>query len=412
MKKTIFAILALLTITMSTRAYDLTVGTSTNGTITFKVDGATVATANEGATVTICIAPQGGYITTEVSANAYTNWGHSRAQLIDMKEDLALNRVDANTYTFPMPRANVRVNADYAINIDAEAEETQNESIDVAGIKFNMVVVDGEAPTYDTMTGLTTIPVAIESIDVPAQPDATTGNPKEMTIIVPATVKIGDNVFVVKEIKADAFKSKEPTVIVTKVVLPETEIPLVIAEGAMNPDGNPISVMTPLALLDDYALMASLKDNFEARKVSADVTAPNKYWTFSSGVDCILPEGITVYKVYLDDTTPRIIALTDVELVLGNGIVGIKANNGVLIACDNDKGGNVYNIIANPGRQQSGTKPAITNAKNYEGNKMEPVIEAANYPATNYAVLKNNNFHSIKENGQKVKACKAVLKIK
>ena len=62
-----------------------------------------------------------------------------------------------------------------------------------------------------------------------------------------------------------------------------------------------------------------------------------------------------------------------------------------------------------PGGQESGTKPATTDAKSYESNCLVPTIEATNYEAGQYLILKNNEFHSIAANASKVKACKAVF---
>ena len=143
-------------------------------------------------------------------------------------------------------------------------------------------------------------------------------------------------------------------------------------------------------------------------KISATVTPANRYWTFSSGVDCVLPEGVTAYKVVWDAGTPRIIPLDESELTLKDGRRGIKANNGVLIA---GQKGNAYEIVASPGNQTSGTKPATTDANSYEGNCLEPVIEARNYDAGKILILKNNDFHTIKSSASKVKPCKAVLSL-
>ena len=192
------------------------------------------------------------------------------------------------------------------------------------------------------------------------------------------------------------------------MILPETEEPLVIEEDALKPDGNLLDVVTPLQLLDDYSLDTNLKDNFEANKISAYVTPVNKYWSFSSGVDCVLPAGVTAYIATWDAEfkTPRIVPLEEEQLKLKDGRRGIKANNGVLIAGEKD---NTYEIVASPGNQKSGTKPATEDADSYEGNCLVPTIEAKNYEAGKYLILKNNMFHTIKSNASKVKACKAVF---
>jgi len=228
---------------------------------------------------------------------------------------------------------------------------------------------------------------------------------------VPTEIVDGNVVYQVTEIKADAFKKAEgENTVVTKVILPETDEPLKIEEDALKPDGNLLDVVTPLSMLDDYALQESLKENFEAVKISAIVTAPNKYWTFSSGVDCILPDGVTAYIAEWDANAklPRIIALGEDDLKLSDGKLGIKANNGVLLA--SEKGGE-YEIVACPGNQESGSAVATGDANSYKGNCLTPVIVSRNYPADKTLILKDNEFHTIKSNLSMVKPCKAVFSL-
>ena len=221
--------------------------------------------------------------------------------------------------------------------------------------------------------------------------------------MAPST-QVGNNVFVVREIKADAFKTNDANVKVTKVILPDTKEPLTVEAGAMKPDGQPIDVQTPLALLDDYALMNAMKENYEANKVTAKATAPARFWTFSSGVDVLVPEGVTVYRAFNDNGNIRILPI---EMANASGI--IKANNGVLLSCDEMKGGKAYEFVANPSGPKSGTKPATTDACSYEGNSMVPTIVGKTYPTGRYYILKNNEFHTMSANGE-VPACKAANK--
>ena len=60
--------------------------------------------------------------------------------------------------------------------------------------------------------------------------------------------------------------------------------------------------------------------------------------------------------------SPRIVPLEEEQLKLKDGRRGIKANNGVLIAGEKD---NTYEIVASPGNQESGTKPATEDADIY-----------------------------------------------
>ena len=402
--KKIFSILALALAAMTASAeagFDLTVGKSEHGTITFKVGGnENATTAAEGAEVTVSIAPDGGYVVTEVSNEVYTSWGQANAPRradIDITNNVEMTKVDDNTYTFTMPRANVEVSIVYDIKIPTQADETQDETKKVADVQLNMEPAQGEAPTVDPTTGNTIIPVVIESIEVPATA------PKEIVVEVAAQTKVGNNVFVVREIKANAFKTDNANVKVTKVIMPETQEAIPVEAGAMSPNGTAIEVETPLALLDDYALMLSMKPNYEAKKVTAKATAPERFWTFSSGVDVVVPEGVTVYRAFNDNGAIRILPIDE-----ANQSKIILANNGVLLSCNSLTGGAVYTFVANPGNQQSGTKPATTDACSYEGNSMVPAIVATNYPTGQFYLLKGNKFHTMSANG-KVPACKAVF---
>ncbi len=302
--------------------------------------------------------------------------------------------------------------------VDVEATEAGDEEKAVDDVTMVMEVPEDAAEKVTTETRevinpetgakeeieVTVIPIVLGSISIPA-----TAETEEITVTVPNEIVEGNVVYKVTEIKANAFKKKEgDNAVVTKVILPDTEEPLVIEENALKPDGNLLDVVTPLQLLDDYSLDNNLKDNFEANKISAYVTPVNKYWSFSSGVDCVLPEGVTAYIATWDAEfkTPRIVPLEEEQLKLKDGRRGIKANNGVLIAGEKD---NTYEIVASPGNQESGTKPAIEDADSYEGNCLVPTIEAKNYEAGKYLILKNNTFHTIADNASKVKACKAVF---
>jgi len=386
-------------------SYQLTVGESEKGTVVFKVDGSAVQAAEEGTAVTMEITPQGGYVVKEVTNSLYTDWNSARAQAIDITTSVEMKLLSVMknaqgiytyTYSFAMPRANVEVNVTYDIEIPTPAEDKKDEE-KVTDVKLDMQPTEGEQPKHDQATGITTIPVSITGVEVPQ------GAPQEIVIEVAARTQVGNNVFEVREIKANAFKTNDANVKVTKVILPETEEPLTVEAGAMKPDGKPIDVQTPLALLDDYALMNAMKENYEAKKVTAKATSPARFWTFSSGVDVLVPEGVTVYRAFMQDGAIRTLPIDKAN---ASGI--ILANNGVLLSCNSMTGGAVYTFVANPGNQQSGTTPATTDANSYEGNSMVPTIVGTNYPTGRYLMMKGNEFHSMSANG-KVPACKAVF---
>ena len=399
--KKIFSILALTLVALTASAKsdvfnlkDATATADKHGQVTFLVNGTSTETAAEGQTVTVSIVPAGGYIVTSVSNLCTTSWGGARAASMDMLNSVEMTKVNDNTYTFTMPRADVDVTVVYDIEIPTPAEDSKDEEKEVTDVKMDMEPAG--APV--TVGEITIIPVSITGVEVPATA------PQEIVIKVDAQTQVGNNVFVVREIKADAFKTNDANVKVTKVILPNTEEALTVEAGAMKPDGKPIDVQTPLALLDDYALMNTMKENYEANKVSAKATAPERFWTFSSGVDVVVPEGVTVYRAFNDNGNIRILPIDE-----ANQSKIIKANNGVLLSCDEMKGGKAYEFVANPSGPKSGTKPATTDACSYEGNSMEPVIESKNYASGQYLIVKNNEFHTIANNGSKVPACKAVF---
>lgn len=396
--KKIFSILALALAAMTASAkeaesYKLTVGESEKGTVVFRVNNSGVTSAAEGAAVTMQITPQGGYVVKEVTNSLYTDWGGARAQAIDITTSVEMKKVTENVYTFTMPRANVEVNVTYDIEIPTPAEDKKDEEKKVTDVKLDMAPA-GEPKTEG---GNTIIPVSITGVEVPA------GAPQEIVVKVEASTKVGNNVFEVREIKANAFNTNDPNVKVTKVILPDTEEPLTVEAGAMKPDGKPIEVQTPLALLDDYALMNTMKENYEAKKVTAKATSPARFWTFSSGVDVLVPAGVTVYRAFMQDGAIRTLPIDKAN---ASGI--ILANNGVLLSCNSMTGGAEYTFVANPSGPKSGTTPATTDACSYEGNSMVPTIVGTNYPTGRFLILKNNEFHTMSANG-KVPACKAVF---
>ena len=415
MKKKIFSLLAMVMVAMTASAKDVpsyTIAKKQQADITIKVNGEVATTAKQNDVVTVVVTPPEGKYPATVVCRPYATWNvaKTRGSSVPFSENFLAEKVkDAeNTYKFTMPASNVEVSVTYIENMDVETKEADNEEKQVDNVTVEIKPAENEAPYIDEETGKTVIPVEVNNILVPVQTDMT-----ELTVVIPVTNTSadGNTVYKVTHITADAFKTADGSnAKVTKVILPDTEETLTMDDGAMKPDGEPIEVITPLAMLDDYSLNPALKENFESQKISAIVTAPNKYWTFSSGVDCILPEGVTAYIAEWDAEAkmPRIIALSEDDLKLSGGQRGIKANNGVLLA--SEKGGE-YEIVACPGNQESGSVVATTDANSYKGNCLTPVIVSKNYPAGKTLILKDNEFHTIKSNLSEVKPCKAVFSL-
>ena len=103
------------------------------------------------------------------------------------------------------------------------------------------------------------------------------------------------------------------------------------------------------------------------------------------------------------------IAISEADLTIGSERV-VKGNNGVLLL---GEAGQSYDLVAYSGRIASGTAIATTDNKDYgTSNLLEPVVEKMHYNADDsYFVMKNNEFHAIKAEGNEVKvpAGKAVL---
>lgn len=214
----------------------------------------------------------------------------------------------------------------------------------------------------------------------------------ETKAVIPATV----NGYTVTNIAKGAFYYKTGEDHVQDIFLPDTKRLINIEEGALIIDKlmEP-TLHVPLELLSDYANMPGLKLFFEADKIQAMAVAPNKFWTFSCGIDVKVPKGVKVYTCRMNDdkTAVLIHELTDDEL---GGV--IKANNGVLLS------------------SARGAHPFIVNhatatevGKSYENNLLEPVLKTKNYASGKYYVLKDNEFHPIIKNDSEVPACKAVL---
>ena len=311
------------------------------------------------------------------------------------------------------------------IVINADANEAGGDNDKVDGVKFN-VAVDKNAQSrqeertfVDPVTGetvtktVTIVPITLESIIIPQQEGASATDKQGIVVTIPPYVVGPDGtIYEITSIAAGAFVSNEPTAVITTVVLPDTEKPLTLEPGCMdNGTGESMRVIAPLQHLDDYALNTALASSYEALKVSAMVTPPNRYWSFSCGVDVLVPVGVSVYTAHVNSDKEVVITQIPEDKLTVDGEQIIMANNGVLVACTDGSNGDAYEIVANPGRQKSGTPIATNDAKSYgQDNQLEPVIEQKNYAASDYYVLVDNEFHPILYNNSKVSACKAVLK--
>ena len=313
--------------------------------------------------------------------------------------------------------------------VDVEASEDNKNDEEVDGVKMDMDVTDYSAITReertieDPETGeevtkeVYVVPVQLSEITIPEQeepvnPETGKTEKAEMTVYIPGSFVSddGSTVFEVVRIGANAIKSDTETAIVSTIVLPETEKPIEVQPHALDVDNLPAddpnhrtaSILTPLRFLDDYALMSSLKENYENEQVSAIAQAVNHFWTFSCGVDVKRPAGVRMFICKAsDDESVTISELHDDV---------IKANNGVLVACANGDG-NAYDMVAQPSAERpSGSVPVTSNAMSYPGNLLIPVIEDEHFAPSSIYIMSNNEFHELSAtDNTNVPANKAVM---
>lgn len=307
---------------------------------------------------------------------------------------VSTTKTGANTYTFIMPDTGVEVGGLFAQPMEAPVEATVTgggKAVDGAMVE---VLVADEANRI----------VTVDAVTIPAEALGA-----DLTVRIPAAVTAADGqTYTVGSVASGTFYGLTG---VTDVYLPDTDEPLTIGDDAFLVDDNSgsdhhvIRIHTPLALLDDYALLTALSENYEASKVQATAQAAHQYWTFSCGVDVALPDGVGLYICSQSQTDGIVIQQQ-------KGASVIKANNGVLLASV-DNAGHSYEMVARPSADRpSGSRPATYDAKSYAENLLEPVIESRHYDGGSYYILVDNAFHPISQEGADVQipACKAVLK--
>lgn len=293
-----------------------------------------------------------------------------------------------NNYTGTVTKTYTIVKSDINVDVPTTGGEGGDDP-DVKDVTLTLTGTgDGEGDNGAVVTGVI-VPESDQS--------------KDLGITIPATVTVNGQTYQVTGLGSGCFAGVDN---LSDIYLPDTEEPLTIGENAIPAN---TKVHTPLALLDDYALMPTMAEHFKAGKVMTTVTAKNRYWTFSCGVDVCVPDGVTVYAVHeRSNTSVALVQLTEYELMLGGQPV-IKANNGVLIA---GSGSTDYTLVASAKRMTSGTQIGTYDSKDYgPQNLLVPVIVPTHFESGNYYVMKDNQFRSIKQDAEDVKvpACKAVL---
>ena len=153
--KKIFSILALALVAMTASAYNLTVGTNEHGTVTFKVGGSTVTTANENDVVTVEITPASGWSTAAATGKWYAAVANAprHAQDIDLLKDFELTPVvgNKNAYTFTMQRANAEISVSYK----KQLTHTDISIDDIQAVTYNGLAQTPAVTVKDGQTELT-----------------------------------------------------------------------------------------------------------------------------------------------------------------------------------------------------------------------------------------------------------------
>ena len=253
----------------------------------------------------------------------------------------------------------------------------------------------------------------IDHVDIVKPADATAENPVSVSVYIPATLKDYDgttgNIYGV----GNDIIVTDGSVPVTDVYMPETEEIINVSSHAFRlneTESTTAWIHTSLPLLDDYALCIGLKAEYEAGKVMTTVKPTTHYWTFSSGVDIVMPESLTAYVCQADGLSAvaaRAIKETTTN-VEGKDRIIVKANNGVMMGGDLDG----YNLRAWPSADRpTGMTPPTEDAHSYEDNELVPATITTHFIPTEYYILYSNTFHELQPtDNTSVSPCKAVLR--
>lgn len=245
-------------------------------------------------------------------------------------------------------------------------------------------------------------------------PDPANGIAGGVSIYIPATLKNYDGTTgAIYGVGSDIIVT-DANVPVTDIYMPETNEIIDVAQHAFRLDATESKtarIHTSLVLLDDYALMPGLKAEYEAAHVMTTIKTTTQYWTLSSGVDLVIPDGVQAHTCQeAKNGKVTIKAINSISVATEEGTKTLlKANNGVLMKGTPGS----YDLVAWPSVEHaSGSTPTEDNAMSYPDNQLIPVIESKHFDyGKGYYVLKNGEFHAISNDNSKVPACKAVFQL-
>ena len=254
----------------------------------------------------------------------------------------------------------------------------------------------------------------IDNINIATPADASASNPVSVTVYIPATLKNQDNVSLTTYGVGSDILTPNASISVTDIYMPETDAVINVAQHAFRLDATESKtarIHTSLVLLDDYALTAGLKAEYEAAHVMTTIKTTTQYWTLSSGVDLVIPDGMQAHTCQ-EATNGKVTikAINSISVATEEGTKTLlKANNGVLMKGTPGS----YDLVAWPSVEHaSGSTPTEDNAMSYPDNQLIPVIVSKHFDyGKGYYVLKNGEFHAISNDNSKVPACKAVFQL-
>lgn len=255
----------------------------------------------------------------------------------------------------------------------------------------------------------------IDKVDI-FNPDPVNGIAAGVTVYIPATLKDNDkNELPTYGVGSDIIVT-DANVPVTDIYMPDTEEMINVAKQAfrlITDESVTARIHTSLPLLDDYALTAGLKAEYEDGHVMTTITPTTQYWTLSTGVDVVVPESAMAYICQADGLDAVIAtAITSTKAnVFGQERVIVKANNGVMMGSESEKGGTFDLIVWPSADRPSGSKPSTEDARSYDGNMLVPSTVKTHFEPSEYYILFNNTYHELEPDDDTfVSPCKAVLR--
>ena len=146
-------------------------------------------------------------------------------------------------------------------------------------------------------------------------------------------------------------------------------------------------------------------------KVMTTVKPGTMFWTFSSAIDIVMPDGLLANTCQSEGDTEVVFEEITAPTAEVDGVTRtlIKANNGILMR---GSATGSYDLRAWPSEDRpSGLSPIpIDNANSYPGNELVPAIIPTHFEPTQYYILLNNTFCVLDPGDETfVPACKAVL---